>query len=154
MTEVKVDKNLIKEKIYSHGREEVWKETISNRRVPFNDNHMKQVRLYMRLPKYDSKLFFAYRIGELQLKENRRGEFRKRFGNTKCFADGCSEPDNIQHMVTCDGYENTFKKLGQEMNPDIQLEFIEYLKKMDKERAKKYYLPLLFRKSTAGQSSC
>ena len=55
-------------------------------------------------------------------------------------------------MVTCDGYENTFNKLGQEMNPDIQLEFIDYLKKMDKERARKYYLPLLYRKGS-GQDS-
>merc|ERR1711884_399258 len=106
----------------------------------------------MRLPKYESRLFFAYRIGELQFKEYRRGEFKKRFGNTNCFADGCSQPDTLIHAVTCDGYNQTFQKhkLEHVMNPDIQLEFIDYLKKLDWERARKYGLPILYRQGSAG----
>ena len=152
VTEVKVDKDLIKDRVWRYGREEVWRESLSNNRVPFNGNHMKKTRLYMRLPKYDSRLFFAYRIGELQFKEYRRGEFRKRFGNTKCFADGCSQPDTLKHAVTCDGYNQTFQeqKLEHVMNPDIQIEFIDYLKKLDWERARKYGLPILYRKGSAG----
>ena len=101
----------------------------------------------MKLPKYDAKIFFAYRIGELQFKENRRGEFTKKFGNTRCFADGCSEPDTLQHTMVCDGYDQLFRKNNQDYDPDVQLEFIEYLKQLDKERHRKYSLPVLFRKS-------
>ena len=101
----------------------------------------------MSLPRYDAKLFFAYRIGELQFKEYRRGEFRKKFGNTKCFADGCSEPDTLKHAMGCNGYDQMFRKTEQDADPEVQQEFIEYLKKLDRERARKYSLPILYRKS-------
>ena len=142
-----VEKEHIKAKVWSFGREEVWKEAICNKRIPFNDNHMKVGKPYMRLPKYDARLFFAYRIGELQFKAYRKGEFIRKFGNTKCFADGCGEQDTLQHAMRCDGYDQMFGKDEMELfELDAQKEFIAYLKKMDTERARKYYLPLLYRR--------
>ena len=148
-TEVFLEKEHIKERIVHFGRTEIWKETLTNSRIPYNDNHMRSVKTYMRLPKYESRLYFAFKIGELQFKDYRKGEFKRRFGNTTCFADGCSGPDNLDHVRQCSGYESNFYKTDQEYNDWSRKEFISYLKKIDAERAKKYYLPVLFRNTLA-----
>ena len=97
-TEVCLDKDLIREKVWRIGREEIWKETLYNRRIPFNPSHLKTYKPYMRLPRYEAKLLFALKVGELQFKDYRRGEFKAKFGNTLCF--GCQEePDNLEHVM-------------------------------------------------------
>ena len=145
-TKVYLDKNKIREKVWRVGREEVWKETLFNRRIPFNYTHMRRPKTYMRLPRYDARLFFAFKVGELQFKDYRRGEFKAKFGNTLCF--GCQEePDTLEHVMRCKFYENRFYKTDFEYDPETQLEFIEYLKKLDRERNKRFKLPILYRKS-------
>ena len=148
VTRFAVEKDLIKEKIWDFGRIEVWKEALKNKRVPISFSHQKQGRPYMSLPKYDSRLYFAYRIGELQFKENRRGEYKKKFGNTQCFADGCTQPDTLEHALACKGYQTKWNKdpswiFWEDMN-NIKI-FIDYLKRLDRERARFFYLPLLYR---------
>ena len=147
VTKVHLEKSHIKEKVQNYGRVEVWKETLTNNRIPFNHTHLRSVKTYMRLPRYEAKLYFAYKIGELQFKDYRRGEFKRKFGNTKCFADGCSEPDTLEHVRFCTGYDSRYTKTEHETDENVRREFIEYLKRIDAERAKKYYLPVLFRKS-------
>ena len=148
VTKYAVEKDLVKERIWDFGRREVWKEALKNKRVPISFSHLKQGRPYMLLPKYESRLYFAYRIGELQFKENRRGEYKKRFGNTNCFADGCSQPDTLEHALACKGYMTKWNKdpswIFWEDLDNIKI-FVEYLKKLDGERARFFYLPLLYR---------
>ena len=92
-------------------------------------------------------MFFAYRMGELQFKDYRRGEFRKKFGNTKCFAPGCSQPDTLEHVRKCDGYPPEVRFIPDNFNydPNEQNEFIDYLIRLDAYRCKYFYLPLLYR---------
>ena len=147
VTQYHVDKDLVKEKVWKMGRQEVWKETLHNRRIPFNDNHMKITKAYMRMPKYDAKLFFAYRTGELQFKEYRKGEFKKKFGNTWCFGCG-EEPDTLEHVMKCCYYERRFQEKDFNIDgTEEQLQFIEYLKKLDRERTVRFGLPILYRRS-------
>ena len=105
----------------------------------------------MSLPRYEAQRYFAFRIGELQFKDYRRGEFKKKFGNSKCFADGCSEPDRLEHVMKCDGYPDELRFRKQFYNHERtvdQKEFVDYLVKLDAYRAKYYYLPVLHRPST------
>ena len=146
-----IEKDFIKKKIWDKGRAEIWKETICNSRVPTSTSHLRSPKPYMALPRYQSRIYFAYRIGELQFKDYRRGEFKKRFGNTKCFADGCSEPDRLEHAMVCDGYPKELRFTRPNFNhdrTDDQKQFIEYLVKLDGYRAKYFYLPVLYRPST------
>ena len=103
----------------------------------------------MRMSRYQSKLFFAYRVGDLQFKDFRRGEFSKKFGNSNCFT-GCSQPDRLEHVMQCEGYpvELRCDLKYFDYDPVEQPMFVEYLEKLDAYRAKYYYLPLLYRPST------
>ena len=148
-----IDKELIRDKIWEIGRIEIWKDTVRNKRVPFNRTHIKTHKNYMSMGRYLSKLFFAFRVGELQFKEYRRGEFNKRFGNTKCFMDGCDSPDNLEHVRTCDKYPEDLRFPDDNFNydPNEQREFIKYLQKLDVYRGKQFDLPLLYRPSLKKQ---
>ena len=143
-----VSVEFIKDKIWQAGRAEVWKETLSNSRLPKTMNHLRHPKEYMKLSRYQSKLFFAYRVGDLQLKDFRRGEFSKKFGNSKCFM-GCSQPDRLSHVMTCDGYplDLRFNLSDFDYDPENQKKFIEYLMKLDAFRGKYCMLPLLYRGS-------
>ena len=151
VNEYHLEKDYIRENIIHFGRTEVWKETLTNRRIPYNPTQMKRWRPYMSLPKYDSRLYFAYRIGELQFKSDRKGEYGRKFGNTKCFADWCSEEDTLQHVRRCPGYDVRFSKVKVDKDEETRAEFISYLKKLDLERIKKYNLPILHRRSMKEQ---
>ena len=148
-----VDKDLIRKKIWEFGREEIWDESVRNNRVPFNRTHVRFHKQYMSLDKYSSRLFFAYRIGEIQMKDYRKAEFTKRFGDTKCFIKGCNEPDRLDHVRRCQGYppDLRFERDNQDYDPQEQAEFIEYLTRLDSFRAKNFDLPLLFRPSLRKQ---
>ena len=140
----------IKSKIWEFGRMEIWKETLTNSRIPKSPNHLRHPKFYMKLPRYQSKLFFAYRVGELQLKDFRRGEFSRRFGNSRCFT-GCLQADRLDHVMTCEGYPADIRfqpdKFEVNYDPNDQKVFISYLVKLDAYRAKAFSLPLLFRVS-------
>ena len=152
-TKENIGKELIRDRIWEIGRVEIWKDTVKNKRVPFNRTHVRFLKQYMALDRYKSRLFFAYRTGELQFKEYRRGEFGKRFGNTKCFMNGCNEPDNLEHVMKCDRYpdELRFHYNNYNYDPDEQREFIEYLQKLDVYRGRQFDLPVLYRPSLRKQ---
>ena len=149
VVEEDIETEYIKKKILEVGRAEIWKDTLTNRRIPVNINHLKCVKPYMRLPRYQSKLFFAYRTGELEMLDYRRGEFGRRFGNTKCFACS-SHPDRLDHVMQCEGYPADLRcnLKDFDFDPYKQKEFIEYLTRLDLYRSRAFSLPLLFRPST------
>ena len=63
--------------------------------------------------------------------------------------DGCNEPDSLRHVMLCDKYpsELRFDKTNYNYDPNEQEEFIDYLEKLDKFRANKFNLPVLYRPS-------
>ena len=144
-----VPKSEIKAKVWEQSRIRLWREAIKNRRIPFKRFYAKRPQLYMRKSRYDSRLFFAYRVGELQFKDCRRGEFSKVFGDTSCFVKGCEEPDSLLHVMNCSGYPADLRFVPDNFNydPSEQDEFIDYLKRLDGFRAKMFNLPVLYRPS-------
>ena len=108
---------------------------------------------YMQLPKYDSRLFFTYKIGELQFKEFRKGEFIKKYGNTNCFQPGCQSKDNLTHVMRCHQYENKFYETQIDSDENKMKLFIDYLKRLDKERAERFNLPIMYRRLTKRENS-
>ena len=152
---IKLEKDFIKQKIWSFGRAEIWKESTKNRRVPMEFSHMSKGNRhnYMQLPKYDSRLFFTYKIGELQFKEFRKGEFIKKYGNTNCFQPGCQSKDNLTHVMRCHQYENKFYETQIDSDENKMKLFIDYLKRLDKERAERFNLPIMYRRLTKRENS-
>ena len=71
------------------------------------------------------------------------------FGNTKCFMDGCDEPDSLKHVMSCRKYPVEMRCYLDNYNhdPNEQDEFIEYLRKLDGFRAKHFNLPVMYRPS-------
>ena len=148
--ETESDKETIKLQVWDKGRFEIWEETLKSSRVPYNYTHLRRYRLYSTLPRFEAKLYFAYKIGELQFKENRRGEYRAKFGDTLCFAEGCNQPDTLEHVMTCSGYHkldrwNGKYELGQFEDHDSIRKAVDYLKHLDITRSHQYKLPLLYR---------
>ena len=143
-----VSKEDIKEAIWRVGRIEVWEESLKNKRIPFNHSHIKRGELYWKLNKYDSRLIFSYRIGELQFKHYRKGEFMKRFGNTLCF-EGCNEPDTLDHVMWCDRYPIRYWGNTKSIDKDYSLipSFVEYLKRLNDHRAREYGLAVMYQRS-------
>ena len=62
---------------------------------------------------------------------------------------GCSQPDRLSHVMTCDGYplDLRFNLSDFDYDPENQKKFIEYLMKLDAFRGKYCMLPLLYRGS-------
>ena len=142
----KTEKELIKENVWEFGREEIWQETLRSSKVPYNDTHHKRHRMYTTLPKFEAKLYFAFKIGELQFKENRRGEYRAKFGDTLCFVPGCNQPDTLEHVQRCRGYTRCkIPELGEWEDLDSIKKAIEYLTYLDWHRSFYYKLPLIHR---------
>lgn len=144
-----VSKEEIKEKVWDKGRKDIWGDSVKNRRVPFNRYFFKTPKPYMTRSRYQSRLFFAFRIGELQFKDYRKGEFNKKFGNTECFMEGCNEPDRLDHVMRCEKYPSELRCELRNFNhdPNEQDEFIEYLTKLDKFRYDNFNLPVMYRPS-------
>ena len=99
--------------------------------------------------RYRSRLYFAYRIGQLQFKDYRKGEFTRIYGDVKCFMEGCEEKDDLEHVMRCQKYPADLRCELTNFNydPDEQEEFMDYLERLDKFRAMKFNLPVLFRPS-------
>ena len=127
---------------------EIWKEAMKNKRIPFNHSHIKRGEMYWQMDKYEARLLFSYRIGELQFKNYRKGEFIKRFGDTMCF-EGCAAPDTLEHVMWCDRYPIRYWGNTKSIDKDYSLapSFVEYLRKLDAHRARRYGLPVMFRRS-------
>lgn len=111
-----VSKDIIRQKVWDFGRKEIWKEAIKNKRIPYSHNHLNKGNIlnYMQLPKYEARMYFTYMIGELQFKNNRKGEFIKRFGDLKCFQKNCENLDSLEHVMTCQYYDNRYTETGHD----------------------------------------
>ena len=122
---------------------------MKNRRVPLNRTYAKTPKPYFLETRYRSRLFFAFRIGELQFKDFRRGEFTRKFGDTKCFMPNCDNADSLVHVMECKHYppELRFNFTNYNYDPIEQVEFINYLEKLDKFRALNFGLPVIYRPS-------
>ena len=81
---------------------------------------------------------------KLQFKDYRRGEFKRIYGDTKCFA-GCDAPDSLKHVMTCNRYDTRFTNRGWDEDEGVRKQFIQYLKELDLERTVKYGLPVLYK---------
>ena len=81
-------------------------------------------------------------------KDYRKGEFKKKFGDVNCFA-GCDSADTLSHAMECKQYPEDMRFSFTNFNhdPNEQKEFIDYLEKLDKFRAQKWGLPVIYRPS-------
>ena len=142
----KNSKDKIKENVWEYGRIEIWKETLGKKKIPYCDNHARRHRFYSTLPRYQAKLYFAYKIGELQFKDYRRGEYIKKFGDTLCFT-GCGQPDSLEHVMNCKGYATKWNgETGWEDLNSINT-LVDYLRELDRERTSRFKLPVIYRQS-------
>ena len=146
VTTVKVDKKIVKETIWDFGRNEVWMETLGNRKIPYSANHQSRYRLYGQLPRDQAKLFLAYKTGGLRFKNESKGEFLKRFGDLKCFIKGCNGLDTLEHVKNCRGYRSKYVGPGWEWE-DLQSinKTVSYLVDLNRERQIRFNCPLIYK---------
>ena len=142
----RMDKAVIKEAIWDYGRKEIWREALKNQRVPFNHTHKKQYKLYGSLPKFEAKLYFAYKVGSLRFKAFSKGESMRKYGNTDCWIPGCTGPDTLEHVLSCWGYKTKYKGPGWEWE-DLQSikKVTKYLTELDLERLRRFGMSLVYR---------
>ena len=141
VTEIRVRKEDIKEMVWKKARIEIWENVMKNRRIPFRSNFGKTKKNYWKMPRYKAKLLLSYYIGELNMKDYKRNEMRKRFGNTNCL-EGCDEPDNLKHVMECERYETKPKNFKLDGTDE---KLVNYLASLDKERFRKHEYPLVYR---------
>ena len=146
VTMMRENKEVIKEAIWNYGRIEVWQEALKDPRVPFNHTHDKQYKLYGSLPKYEAKLYFAYKVGSLRFKDYARSESIRKYGNSDCWIPGCTGPDTLEHVLSCWGYKTKYK--GPEWKwEDLKTikRVANYLTELDRERTRRFGMSLLYR---------
>ena len=135
----------MKETIWNHGRMEVWMETLSSRKIPFNAEHVSQYRWYGQLPKYEAQLFLAYKIGGLRFKYDCKGEFGRKYGDTDCFVEGCREPDTLDHVMYCRGYKSRYIGQGWQWEDLTSVKKVtKYLTELNSERTRRFKIPLIY----------
>ena len=141
VTNTPITKEVIKEKVWKVAREELWINSMRNRRVPYTSKIKKAEKQYWGFPKHQAKILLSYYTGELTFKDSKRHEMTKKFGNTKCFT-GCDEPDSFEHVKVCPNYDTK----PENFNLDgTDRQFIKYLTELDMERWRKYLCPLVYR---------
>ena len=100
-----------------------------------------------KLSKYEARLFFTYRIGELQFKSYRKGEFIKKYGNVQCFERGCIEEDTLEHVMRCQDYDIRYRQTMTHDSDYLQIKtFVQYLVELDGYRSRKFGLPIMYRR--------
>ena len=52
----------------------------------------------------EAKLILAWRMGEVNLKMNRKRELVAKFGSTECWVQVCGGNDDLDHVIECFGY--------------------------------------------------
>ena len=141
VTETRVTKESIKESVWWKARVDLWKRTIKNKRLPAIPEIRKKTKLYWTLPKREARLIMSHNIGELNFKENKKNEMKRKFGDIKCFA-GCDEIDSFQHVKECERYTVKAKNYNLDGTDE---KLAKYLADLDSERFKKYACPLVYR---------
>ena len=141
VTQYNVDKSIIKQKVWAKARDEIWINSMRNRRVPFSPTVGKSKKQYWTFPKHQAKLLLSHYIGELSFKDNKRYEMIKKFGSTKCFY-GCDAPDSMKHVMECENYNTQLKDYPQD---GTDRKFAPYLVALDVERWRNFQCPLIYR---------
>ena len=95
-------------------------------------------RDYFHFTKFESKLVFFLFVGELNLLTNKKREFMSRYGGTHCLVKVCGGEDEIDHITKCFGYSTQCPKGGNTK------QLAEYLVALNRERIKKFNLPLIY----------
>ena len=139
----RVTKRRIKEMVWDKARMKLCREANHNRRVPYNGAFKKEKKEYWGFNRIEAKLMLGYKTGELNFKEFKRWEMKKKFGNTDCFVIGCKNKDTLTHVMQCEGYETKPEKfaLNGRDRP-----MANYLKELDQERWKKYKISMIYRR--------
>ena len=141
VTQYRIPKDGIKEAVWKKARQELWVNSMKNRRVPFTPIIEKSKKQYWTFPRLEARLILGYKIGELEFKDNKRHESVKRFGNLRCL-EGCDMPDSLEHVMQCKRYDtrvDDFKLDGTDAK------FVKYLRAIDLERFRKFQYPLVWR---------
>ena len=144
-----ISKDKMKKQMWKVARDELWQTVLMDRRVPYQECPKKYKKDYWSLEKRRALLVFAYKIGNLDFRNNKKGEALRKFGSTACLASGCPGRDDLQHIIDCSGYDNKPEE-GAFDGDDVKL--ADYLDKVDAERFSKWRAPLLFRR-TAGTAN-
>ena len=114
------------------------------------DSFRKEKKQYWELEKRRARLVFAYHTGNLDFRNDKKGEAVRKFGNTNCLVPACAGRDELSHVVKCFGYKTKPKEetfLGIDGNESLA----EYLDLLDAERYHKFRAPLLFRNQIGGK---
>lgn len=85
----------------------------------------------------------AYKTGELNFKDYKKWEMKRKFGNTECFyCEG--EKDDLTHVMQCGGYETQPKNFHLD---GTDKRFAEYIRALDAERWRKFEMGLVYRRN-------
>ena len=143
VSEIPLEKEVIKEAIKTKARRELWLETLKVRKVPLIIDELKSNKLYWHYPKREAMLVFNYKVGQLEFKNYRRQEMKRKFGDINC-VKGCEEPDDLEHVKSCGRYRTKWTE-KTDSHPKY---LVEFLKDLESERlaATNFKLPLVYRR--------
>ena len=86
------------------------------------------------------KLVLSLKMGELELKSNRRQESIKQYGGVHCLVGWCGGDDDINHVMKCPGYDIKPPR-DDKGKEDI---IAAYLIELNSERIRKWGCPLIY----------
>ena len=95
---------------------------------------------YMAWDKLPGKLLLALKLGELELKANRRNESIKQYGGFHCWVGWCCGDDDINHVMVCEGYDT---KPPRDDKGDEKI-VADYLIELNSERIRRWGCPLIY----------
>ena len=104
MGEVYIDPGVVRRKISRKGMQELWIEARRSPKVALHHTYEKNRKEYFSKTKLESKPLFNHFTGEANLKRNRPGEAKAKFGGTHCWVGACGGTDSWEHVLECPGY--------------------------------------------------
>ena len=132
-------KKHIDEAVKNSSRTETWVGLTRSSKVLMRWTPEKNSnRDYFHFSKLESKLVLHLFIGELNLLTNKKREYMARYGGTHCLVKVCGGDDEIDHITKCFGYTAKCPMGGNTK------QLAQYLVELNKERIKKYNLPLVY----------
>ena len=138
-----IGKERMKKLIWKKAREDLWLAVLKERRVPYQDSAEKSKKDYWAFNKRKSSLIFAYKVGNLDFRDDKKGESLRKFGSTACIVPHCPGIDNLAHVRECYGYKTKPGKYAFKGNEE---ELGDYLDALDAERFGVFRAPLMYRK--------
>ena len=144
ITKYNIGKEQLKLGMWKVARDNLWLAVLKDRRVPYQDTPKKFKKDYWKLERRRALLVFAFKIGNLDFRNNKKGEAMRKFGSVACLVPGCTGKDDLEHVLECSGY-NSKPGDGAFEGDDVAL--AEYIDNLDSERFLAWRAPLLYRKS-------